>query len=251
MLHVIGFGRALGAHDRRSRQLPVRVLEPEPARAHAADGLQLLLARRRRCPNQPTLFGPEFQLYPPALAIQRANFIYGILTGQYGSAYAIDRTPSSPRWRRNPAALVDLVNQRLMMGRMSSQLRSLLITATSAVPAVRPESAGHRRALPRGDLERVLGLRRRLQRRRRDPEHGAAADRASPSGDQYGNIDDAALEPARARARAPTATCSKAASRPAPCWPRCPPAAPAAHLHLRRAQRLVLPAPARDERRRS
>ena len=44
-------------------------------------------------PGQATYFGPEFQLYPPALAIQRANFIYGILTGQYGSAYAVDLAP--------------------------------------------------------------------------------------------------------------------------------------------------------------
>ncbi len=84
--------------------------------------------------NQPGVFGPEFQLYPPALAIQRANFIYGIITGQYGSAYAIDRTLFTTV-AGDAAALVDLVNQRLMMGRMSPQLRSLLITATTAVPA--------------------------------------------------------------------------------------------------------------------
>ena len=31
-------------------------------------------------PGDTPKFGPEFQIFPPALAIQRANFIYGILT---------------------------------------------------------------------------------------------------------------------------------------------------------------------------
>ena len=44
VLHVIGFGRALGRHDRRPQQLPECVLEPEPAGADAGDGLQLLPA---------------------------------------------------------------------------------------------------------------------------------------------------------------------------------------------------------------
>lgn len=136
LLHVIGFGRALGATigDPNSFQnvfqnLSERVLTPTTVFSF----YQLTAT----LPNQPTVFGPEFQLYPPALAIQRANFIYGIITGQYGSAYAIDRTifqTVAP----NATALVDLVNQRLMMGRMSSQLRGILITATNAIPASDP-----------------------------------------------------------------------------------------------------------------
>jgi hypothetical protein len=133
VLHVIGFGRALGATigDPNSFQyvfsnLSQRVLTPATVFSFYQPTAMI--------PGQTTYFGPEFQLYPPALAVQRANFIYGIITGQFGSAYAIDRVPFQAA-AANPTALVDMVNQRLMMGRMSSQLRQVLITATAAVPA--------------------------------------------------------------------------------------------------------------------
>jgi hypothetical protein len=133
VLHVIGFGRALGATlgDPNSFQyvfsnLSQRVLTPQTVFS--------FYSPMAAVPTDPTLFGPEFQLYPPALAIQRANFIYGIITGQFGSAYGIDRAPFQAL-AGDPVALVDFVNQRLMMGRMSSQLKQLLVTATAAVPA--------------------------------------------------------------------------------------------------------------------
>ena len=136
VMHVIGFGRALGATIASPdsfqyvfSNLSQRVLTPQTVFSFYALTATL--------PNQPTVFAPEFQLYPPALAIQRANFIYGIITGQFGATYAIDRTIFNTV-APDAAALVDLVNQRLMMGRMSSQLRSLLITATNAVPASDP-----------------------------------------------------------------------------------------------------------------
>ena len=136
VLHVIGFGRALGATIGNPdsfqfvfSNLSQRVLTPQTVFSFYSPTATL--------PNQPSVFGPEFQLYPPALAVQRANFIYGLITGQYGSAYAIDRTIFNTV-ADAPAALVDLVNQRLMMGRMSSQLRSLLITATAAIPVSDP-----------------------------------------------------------------------------------------------------------------
>ena len=136
VLHVIGFGRALGATigDPNSFQnvfsnLSQRVLTPATVFSFYQPTAMI--------PGQATYFGPEFQLYPPALAIQRANFIYGILTGQYGSAYSVDRAPFQAA-AGDPAGLVDMVNQRLMMGRMSSQLRQVLITATQAVPASDP-----------------------------------------------------------------------------------------------------------------
>jgi uncharacterized protein (DUF1800 family) len=133
VLHVIGFGRAMGATigDPNSFQyvfsnLSQRVLTPQTVFSFYQPTAMV--------PGQSTYFGPEFQLYPPALAIQRANFIYGIITGQFGSAYAVDRAPYQAA-AGNPAALVAMVNQRLMMGRMSPQLRDVLITATTAVPA--------------------------------------------------------------------------------------------------------------------
>ena len=98
VLHVIGFGRALGATigDPNSFQnvfsnLSQRVLTPATVFSFYQPTAMI--------PGQTTYFGPEFQLYPPALAIQRANFIYGIITGQYGSAYA-DRPRPLPGGRR-------------------------------------------------------------------------------------------------------------------------------------------------------
>ena len=53
-------------------------------------------------PGHTALYGPEFQIYPPALAIQRANFIYGILNGQYGRRFPIDRDAALRRWPPTP-----------------------------------------------------------------------------------------------------------------------------------------------------
>ena len=61
-------------------------------------------------PGHSDLFGPEFQIYPPALAIQRANFIYSILNGQFASAFAVDLAPFTAL-AANAATLVDRVNQ--------------------------------------------------------------------------------------------------------------------------------------------
>lgn len=133
VLHIIGFGRALNAQlsDPNNFQfvftnLSERVLTPATVFSFFSPNAKLNA--------QPTLFGPEFQLYPPALAVQRANFIYGILTGQYGSAFQVDLTPFRVI-AAEATALVDKVNSVLMMGRMSPSLRQILITATNAVPA--------------------------------------------------------------------------------------------------------------------
>lgn len=136
LLHVIGLGRALNAQlgDPGSFQyvfsnLSQRVLTPSTVFSFYSPTAKI--------PTQTALFGPEFQLYPPALAIQRANFIYGILTAQFGSAFSVDMTPFRVL-AGDPAALVQKVNTTLMMGRMSSQLRQILIDATTAVPATDP-----------------------------------------------------------------------------------------------------------------
>lgn len=136
LLHIIGLGRALNAQlgDPGSFQyvftnLSQRVLTPSTVFSFYSPTAAI--------PTQPTLFGPEFQLYPPALAVQRANFIYGILTGQFGSAFSVDMTPFRVL-AANPAALVDKVNATLMMGRMSPSLRQIILDATNAVPASDP-----------------------------------------------------------------------------------------------------------------
>lgn len=133
VMHVIGVGRALSAQigDPNSFQfvfsnLSQRVLTPSTVFS--------FYSPTARLNTQPTLFGPEFQLYPPALAVQRANFIYGILTGQYGSAFQVDLTPFRVI-AADTNALLDKVNATLLMGRMSPSLRQILTTATNALPA--------------------------------------------------------------------------------------------------------------------
>ncbi len=136
VLHVIGLGRALNAQigDPGSFQnvftnLSQRVLTPATVFSFYQPTAKIA--------SNPSLFGPEFQLYPPALAVQRANFIYGILTNQYGSAFSVDMTPFRVV-AGNPTALVDKVSATLMMGRMSPQLRQVILDATNAVPASDP-----------------------------------------------------------------------------------------------------------------
>ncbi len=132
ILHVMGLGRALSASlgDPGSFQyvfsnLSQRVLTPSTVFSFYSPTAKI--------PTQQSRFGPEFQLYPPALAIQRANFIYGILTNQFGSAFSVDMTPFRVL-AADPAALVEKVNTTVMMGRMTPQLRQIILNATTAVP---------------------------------------------------------------------------------------------------------------------
>ncbi len=133
VLHIIGLGRALGAQITDPNafmyvfsNLTQRVLTPATVFSFYSPLGTL--------PGHSDLYGPEFQIYPPALAIQRANFVYGILNGQFGAAFAVDLAPYIAL-TGNPAGLVDRVNQSLMFGRMSSELRELLIVATNAIAA--------------------------------------------------------------------------------------------------------------------
>lgn len=136
ILHIMGLGRALNASlgDPGSFQfvftnLSQRVLTPSTVFSFYSPTAKI--------PSAQSLFGPEFQLYPPALAIQRANFIYGILTGQYGAAFAVDMTPFRVI-ANDTAALVEKVNATIMMGRMSPQLRQIIVDATNAIPVTDP-----------------------------------------------------------------------------------------------------------------
>lgn len=133
VLHIIGMGRALGAQMTTPSvfnyvfsNLTQRVLTPTTVFSFYSPLGTL--------PGHSDLFGPEFQIYPPALAVQRANFVYGILNGQFGSAFAVDLAPYMAL-ATNVGALVDKVNDTLMFGRMSIELRDLITVATNAVAA--------------------------------------------------------------------------------------------------------------------
>jgi hypothetical protein len=134
ILHAIGLGRALGgqitdpsAFDYIFRNLTQPVLAPTTVFSFYSPLAAL--------PGHSDLFGPEFQIYPPALAVQRANFIYSILNGSF-SSFMVDIAPFTAI-AANTETLVDSVNQKLMFGRMTSELRDLLIAATNAIAPTR------------------------------------------------------------------------------------------------------------------
>jgi uncharacterized protein (DUF1800 family) len=84
-----------------------------------------------RIPKGGGLFGPEFQIYTPTESVLRANMAYGILTGQFGSDATVDLTPFKAV-AGDISALLDLVNSRMLYGRMPAQMRQSLFTAMSA-----------------------------------------------------------------------------------------------------------------------
>lgn len=124
ILHVIGLARALGVQIANPNQflyvfatLGQQVLSPTTVFSFYSPLAPL--------PGDPTKFGPEFQIYTPALAVQRANFVYALLNGGFSSSFHLDLTPYTAM-ASDPPALVEHVNQKLLFGRMSSELRQLL-----------------------------------------------------------------------------------------------------------------------------
>lgn len=132
-LHILGMSRALG----------IPVANPGNVQWNFSNLLQLLLTPNTvfnfynlltPLPSNTEMFGPEFGIYPPALAVQRANFIYGILYEWYTSTFPMATVlPAYQAAAANPAALVELVNQNFMFGRMSTDLRDLILAATTAI----------------------------------------------------------------------------------------------------------------------
>lgn len=76
------------------------------------------------------LFGPEFQIYSPTDAVNRANLFYQMMFNPW---------PINPALKPfadvagNPVALVNAVDNALLHGRMSSQMRTALLDALPAM----------------------------------------------------------------------------------------------------------------------
>jgi uncharacterized protein (DUF1800 family) len=83
-----------------------------------------------KVPKGGGLFGPEFQIYSPSDAVNRANFLYGML-------YYYPQNPAlSPyiNLATNPQALVDAVDNAMLFGRMSPTLRNAILNSLAAMP---------------------------------------------------------------------------------------------------------------------
>jgi uncharacterized protein (DUF1800 family) len=149
ILHVLGLCRALG----------IPVANPGGVQWNFFNLLQLTLTPNTvfnfynlltPLPGNTQMYGPEFGIYPPALAVQRANFIYGILFEWYNSSFAMANViPAYQALAAVPSTLVEAVNQNLMFGRMSPELRDLILAATSAITDT---SSGGLRERARGAL---------------------------------------------------------------------------------------------------
>jgi len=82
-------------------------------------------------PGAPGQFGPEFQVYAPALAVARANFLYRFLSGEYKGMVAINIAPYVSV-AGDVTALMNLVDAKLLQGRMSPAARSAIAGSVSA-----------------------------------------------------------------------------------------------------------------------
>jgi uncharacterized protein (DUF1800 family) len=141
IVHVTGLGRALNAQflDVNAfmgvfSNLSELVLTPTTVFSFYSPLAPL--------PGRADLFGPEFQIYPPALAIQRANFIYQLVTNRYSTAFSYDLTPFTAL-ATNDGALVERVNQVLMQGAMSPALRQIIGAAVRAISPARTTDRAH------------------------------------------------------------------------------------------------------------
>jgi uncharacterized protein (DUF1800 family) len=83
-----------------------------------------------RIPRSP-LFGPEFQIYSPSEAVNRANFLYGWLNYPYPINPALQPFLSVAG---NATALINAADNALLYGRMSAQMRTALANALPSMP---------------------------------------------------------------------------------------------------------------------
>jgi uncharacterized protein (DUF1800 family) len=132
VLHTLNLGRALGAQitDPNTFMYSLRQLGEQVLSSTTVFNFYSPLAP---LPGNPQLYGPEFQIYSPGLAIQRANFIQQILSGQLGASFGLNISPFTAL-ANNPTALVEKVNQVLLFGRMSNELRQILLAEANADP---------------------------------------------------------------------------------------------------------------------
>jgi uncharacterized protein (DUF1800 family) len=84
-----------------------------------------------RLPGNPQYYGPEFQLYAPAQAVGRANFLFKFISGEYKGMVNVDLTPFI-NVAGDTTALLNLVDSTLLAGRMSATARQAIAGAVAA-----------------------------------------------------------------------------------------------------------------------
>jgi uncharacterized protein (DUF1800 family) len=84
-----------------------------------------------RLPGSPERYGPEFQVYAPAQAVARANFLYHFVSGNAGTSVTVDITPYV-NVAGDVTALMNMVDANLLQGRMTPATRSAIAGSVSA-----------------------------------------------------------------------------------------------------------------------
>jgi len=130
MLHSLGLFRALGAkvNDPNNLFWEYFLLGQRLLNAPSVFNFYSPLTR---LPGSPERFGPEFQVYAPALAVARANFLYQFLNGNYNGMVSIDITPYVSV-AADVTALMNLVDANLLQGRMTPAARNAIAASVSA-----------------------------------------------------------------------------------------------------------------------
>jgi uncharacterized protein (DUF1800 family) len=140
IINTIGLGRALDAVFGDAGQF-MYVLSNLGEQVLTPNSVFSFYSPLAPLPHNAQLFGPEFMIYSPSHAIQRANFTYGLLTNQFGSGIQFNIAPFQAL-AGNPANLVDLVNQKLFQGRMSQALKTLLLSTAQATSDLNQRTIG-------------------------------------------------------------------------------------------------------------
>lgn len=140
ILQVVGLTRALGVPVGDPNQFMYLMVTFGQAPLSAATVFSFY-SPLTPLPGDPAKFGPEFQIYSPALAIQRANFIHRILNGEFQSSFPFSLAPYTAL-AGDPHALVEHVNQVLLFGRMSAPLRQVLVAAAQATSDLKQRALG-------------------------------------------------------------------------------------------------------------
>jgi len=130
IFHVLAFTRALGGAPRSGTHLQIYNFVNMQQAIMNPPSVFGYYSPFYRVPKQP-LFGPEFQIYSPSESVVRAGMFANILNGQASGDFPVNLAPFTTAAGNTPA-LIDAVDQALLYGRMSPQMRSVLTTAIDA-----------------------------------------------------------------------------------------------------------------------
>ena len=128
ILHTCAFLRALNGHFNNPNTL-VYVYAYMAQSPLNAPSVFSWFSPMYRVPKSP-LFGPEFQIYSPMEATLRGNLFHYMLSNPGSADFTLDLTPFQPFGNDMPG-LVELVNQKLLYGRMTPAMKQALIDAAT------------------------------------------------------------------------------------------------------------------------